>query len=486
MRPLCFVLLGVLARAVLAESSAPNVVIVLADDLGWNDVGYHGSEIRTPTLDALASQGVVLNQYHSQPTCSPTRAALMTAKSPQRLGVYRQFAKYATQGLPVSEKTMADRLKAVGYQTWLVGKWHLGYAKWAYHPNARGFDTFYGHVTGGIGYWDHVHGGGLDWQRNGESLREEGYSTRLLAAEAVRLIEARDTTAPFFLYASFNAPHLPNEAPQETTDSYPAISDPFRRTHAAMVTEFDAAVQQIIDALERAGELDNTMIWFMSDNGGLNRHSMKDARFVSLSETLQEWFGAPLPIQMLEFVRTNALEGGADNTPLRHGKASVYEGGARVPSLVYFPKQLEAGTTDAFITVQDVLPTILSLVGAEVPDDLDGRDQLGVLSGRVAPEPTDFLIRGQFDDQALYQWPWKLISDSDGQELYHLGDDPLESNDLANAQPQRVDDMQRRLDEMPRGPSVHIPLYKVFLDPDFFGGDEDREPWAALTEREDD
>ena len=170
----------------ITATAQPNVLLILADDLGWNDVGFHGSEIRTPTLDALAAAGVSLEQYHSQPTCTSTRAALMTGKSPQRLGIYRQFAKYATEGLPAEEKTLADYLKAQGYQTWLVGKWHLGYARQEFHPNSRGFDHFYGHVTGGVGYWDHVHGGGYDWQRNGKTAREEGYTTHLLADEAIK------------------------------------------------------------------------------------------------------------------------------------------------------------------------------------------------------------------------------------------------------------------------------------------------------------
>ena len=174
-----------LSTGLSAEPSGlPNVVVILADDLGWNDVGYHGSEIRTPHLDALAAGGVTLGQFHSQPTCTPTRAALMTGKSPQRLGIYRQFAKNAVNGLPETELTLADHFSNAGYQTWLVGKWHLGLARWEFHPNARGFDHFYGHITGGIGYWDHVHGGGLDWQRNGQTVRESGYSTHLLAEEA--------------------------------------------------------------------------------------------------------------------------------------------------------------------------------------------------------------------------------------------------------------------------------------------------------------
>ena len=484
---LLFIWLLLYAPATLAEivggnsQPSPNIVVILADDLGWNDVGYHGSEIRTPNLDELAANGVVLSQYRAQPTCSPTRAALMTGKSPQSMGVYRQFAKNATQGLPAEERTIANYLSEAGYQTWLVGKWHLGYLEEKYQPNSRGFDHFYGHVTGGIGYWDHVHGGGLDWQRNGVTVREEGYSTHLLSAEAVSLIENRDESKPFFLYASFNAPHLPNEAPPESVEAYGNIGNPFRQQHAAMVTELDAGIGEIVDALYRSDQLDNTLIWFMSDNGGLNEQSMPDSPLLGMARWLDEWVGAPVPVQFLEFIRTNALEGGSDNGPFRHGKASVYEGGVRVPSLLHWPNRLKASTSHAFVTVEDVMPTVLTALGITYSESLNGKDRLPVIVGERSVDPSDYVIRGQFDDQAYYQWPWKLISTADGNQLYHMENDPIEARDLASEYPSRVSAMNKLLENWPRGESVHIPVYKVFLDPDFFGGQEDRVPWADLA-----
>ncbi len=479
--------LGVLLACMLGSASAmaaaPNIVLVLADDLGWNDVGYHGSEIRTPTLDNLAADGVVLTQFHSQPTCTPTRAALMTGKSPQRMGIYRQFAKISTAGLPVDEQTIADYLKHAGYQTWLVGKWHLGHARQAFHPNARGFDHFYGHVTGGIGYWDHVHGGGLDWQRNGTTLREAGYSTHLLADEAVALIEARDRNRPFFLYASFNAPHLPNEAPAETADTYAKVEDPRRRLHAAMVTELDTAIGSIVAAIQQAGELDNTLIWFMSDNGGLNR----DAGFggyLTLAETLDGWFDGPVPITILEFIRTNALDGGSDNAPLRFGKGSVYEGGTRVPSFVYWPAALASHRNGSMITVQDVLPTLLAATAKEAPDGLDGRNQWPTLTGKAVTPPADYVTIGQTGAQAYYQWPWKLIEGDAAPELYNLEQDPTETRNLAPGHPERVATLMTLLADIPRAENLHVPLYRVFWDPDFFGGEEDRPPWADIINAE--
>lgn len=468
------------ALAAAPAANPPNVLLILADDLGWNDVGYHGSEIDTPNLDALAAGGVVLQQFHSQPTCTPTRAALMTGKSPQRLGIYRQFAKYAVAGLPAEELTLANYLSKAGYQTWLVGKWHLGYAKQIYHPNARGFDHFYGHVTGGIGYWDHVHGGGLDWQRNGETVREEGYSTHLLSQEALKLIQQRDHTRPFFLYASFNAPHLPNEAPKETVDAYTHIKNPNRRVHAAMVTELDTAVGELVSQLKQEGIFDNTLIWFMSDNGGLNRDAGLGG-FLTLAETLDDWFDPPVPITFLEFIRTNALDGGSDNSPLRFGKGSVYEGGARVPSLLHWPGVLEPHQVAAMITVQDVLPTTLAATGLPTPENLDGSSHWPTLTQREISPSGDYVTMGQNGAQAYYQWPWKLIAQDDTFELYNLETDPLEAQDLAQQHPERVTALQQHLDAVTRAETLHIPLYKVFWDPDFFGGEEDRPPWADIT-----
>ena len=180
-----------LAATAFAEEEGakrPNIVVILADDLGWNDVGYHGSEIRTPNLDRLASEGVELDRFYVQPSCSPTRSSLMTGKSSRRLGIHRPLGKNEGDGLGLDERILPQYLGALGYQPVMVGKWHLGHYVPDYFPQSRGFEHFYGYLTGGIGYWDHNHGGGHDWQRNGETLREEGYSTHLLADEAVRLL----------------------------------------------------------------------------------------------------------------------------------------------------------------------------------------------------------------------------------------------------------------------------------------------------------
>jgi arylsulfatase A-like enzyme len=432
-------------------------------------------------LDALAAESVVLDRFYAQPSCSPTRAALMTGKTPMRLGVLSPLSKNNPAGLPLGERVLPEHFRDAGYQTFMTGKWHLGHRDRAYLPNSRGFDHFYGHVTGGIGYWDHVHGGGLDWQRNGKTLREEGYSTRLIADEAVRLIRGRDPARPMLLYAAFNAPHLPNEAPPETVARYSRIENPHRRIHAAMVSEFDAAIGRLLDTLEAEGMLDDTLIWFMSDNGGLNPAAMSPG-LRKLAERLQGWFGQPLPFTLLEFIRVNALEGGADNGPYRKGKQSVYEGGVRVPSLIHWRGHLAPRRSSKMVTAQDVLPTLLGVAGLEdQAADFDGADQWPSIREDAAAPTPDYVTQGR-DGIAFYRFPWKLVSLGSGEvELYQIDVDSTEQVDRASEEPSVVEALVDALDAFPRGERVNLPLWKVLWDPDFFGGEEDREPWADVV-----
>ena len=472
-----------------ASTRPPHIVLIVADDLGWNDVGYHGSEIATPHIDRIAERGIELDRFYVQPSCSPTRAALMTGKSPARLGILRPIGKLDPGGLPIEERLLPEFLREAGYQTFMTGKWHLGHSEQRYFPHRRGFDQFYGHVTGGIGYWDHNHGGGHDWQRNGVTVRESGYSTQLITDEAISLLEARDPSRPTFLYVAYNAPHLPNEAPQESIDRYTAIENERRRVHAAMVSELDSGVGRLLDALDSLGMRNDTLIWFMSDNGGLSRASQAPGvvRFLS---RLVDFFGEPLPVGALEFMRTNVLDGASDNRPLRGGKMSVLEGGTRVPAAISWPGHLESRRSDLFVTAQDVLPTLLDAAGlrASTPQDLDGISRFEALAaGDDSAEHPEYLATG-FDGSALYSGPWKLVLpasplpfSSQPPELYRTLDDPLEQDDLAAAHPEVVGPMIETIDGWPRGPSVHGSLWGALRDPDRFGGEEDREPWAEAA-----
>jgi arylsulfatase A-like enzyme len=207
-----------------SAADKPHIVIIVADDLGNADLGYRGSTIKTPHIDALAKGGVRLESSYGLPVCTPARAALMTGRYPMRHGlqtlVIFPSRKY---GLPTDEKTLPQALKDVGYRTYMVGKWHLGHADTKYWPNSRGFDHFYGNVVGEVDYFTKDHGGVIDWQRNATFLKEEGYYTKQIGDEAVKLIEQHDTSKPMFLYFASLAPHAPYQAPREDVDAYADI-----------------------------------------------------------------------------------------------------------------------------------------------------------------------------------------------------------------------------------------------------------------------
>jgi arylsulfatase A-like enzyme len=465
------------------RSEPPHILLILADDLGWNDVGYHGSEIKTPHIDRIVRAGIELDRFYVQPTCSPTRAALMTGKSPMRLGINRPISKNQERGLPLEETILPQYLARAGYQPLMAGKWHLGHHTPDQFPQARGFEHFYGHVTGGIGYWDHNHGGGHDWQRNGKTLREPGYSTRLIADEVIRVLAERDRSRPTFFYVAFNAPHLPNEAPDEIVSDYATIKDEKRRVHAAMVSALDLEIGRVLAAFESEGMLENTIVLFSSDNGGLVRNASPSG-IQKVADLAAGLFGRPVPIPALEFIVTNVNDGASDNAPLKRGKGSVAEGGSRVPAALWWPGRLEAGVHDGFMTISDVLPTLLDAIGEDdaIPDDLDGRSQWAALRGdSKGSEVSDYVISG-FVGMALYRAPWKLV-DPDSPRLYHIYRDPREEKDLASDHPKIVDSLVAAANAWPRGPSSEVSMLGILLDPDSFGGPEDREPWADVAQK---
>jgi len=252
-----------------AEPAKPNIVHIVADDLGRKDVGFHGSDIKTPSLDQLAAGGARLEQFYAQPMCTPTRAALMTGRYPFRYGLQTAVILSAhTYGLPTDEWLLPQALKAAGYETAIIGKWHLGHADRKYWPRQRGFDYQYGPLIGEIDYFTHKQHGVLDWFRNNRPLKEQGYSTTLIGNDAVRLVERHDAGKPLYLYLTFNAPHTPYQAPREYLDRYKDIADPSRRAYAAMITAMDEQIGRVLAALERKHMRDNTLVIFQSDNGG--------------------------------------------------------------------------------------------------------------------------------------------------------------------------------------------------------------------------
>ena len=209
---------------------------------------------RMALFDQLATEGVKFDRFYVHPVCSPTRAALMTGRSPWNTGVLIPFSAWYETGLPLDEKLLPEYFREADYQTFAVGKWHLGPNKKPYYPNNRGFDHFYGHLGGFINHYLHTVWGGVDWQRNGKTVMEEGYAARLITQEATRLIRERDRDRPMLLYVAYSTPHSPLQAPQETIESYASIEDEHRRTYAAMVTEMDNGIGEICAALTQQAD----------------------------------------------------------------------------------------------------------------------------------------------------------------------------------------------------------------------------------------
>ena len=416
---------------VCASDEKPNIVYIVADDLGWKDVGFHGSDIRTPNLDKLATNGVRLEQFYAQPMCTPTRAALMTGRYPIRYGLQTAvIPSSATYGLATDEWLLPQALKEAGYYTAIVGKWHLGHADPKYWPRQRGFDYQYGPLIGEIDYFTHEAHGVVDWYRNNKLVKEEGYSTTLLGNEAVKLIEQHDASTPFYLYLTFNAPHTPYQATQEYLDQYKTISDPSRRAYAASITAMDDQIGRVVAALEKKGMRDNTLIVFQSDNGGTRNKMFAGEEDVSK---------VVIP---------------CDNGPYRDGKGSLYEGGTRVVALANWPRHIKpGGISNEMIHVVDMYPTLGTLAAAPFTRSkpLDGLDVWATISeGKPSPR-TEVIYNVEPFRAGIRQGDWKLIWRTPlpaAIELYNIAQDPSEKNNVAAQNPDKVAALEKRANEL--------------------------------------
>ncbi len=430
---LVFVVVAVCARPSMAEQSAsrPHIVYITADDLGWKDVGFHGSDIKTPNLDRLAANGARLEQFYAQPMCTPTRAALMTGRYPFRYGLQTVvIASAHTYGLPTDEWLLPQALKEAGYETAIVGKWHLGHADPKYWPRQRGFDYQYGPLIGEIDYFTHEQHGVVDWYRDNKVVKEEGYSTILLGNEAVKLINEHDPVKPLYLYLAFNAPHTPYQAPQKYLDRYKDIADPSRRAYAGSITAMDDQIGRVLEALDNKKMRDNTIIVFQSDNGGT-----RNAMFAGEGN-------------MSKIVIP------CDNGPYREGKGSLYEGGTRVVALVNWPGHIRAGATiDQMIHVVDMYPTLAGLAGAPLGKNkpLDGLNVWPTLSEGKSSPRTEVIYNIEPFRAGIREGDWKLIWRTllpSAVELYNLAQDPSEKNNLAGQNPEKVEELQKRANEL--------------------------------------
>lgn len=460
---------GLVVPPVLADQ-LPNVVVILADDLGNADLGYRGSDIKTPNIDKLAREGVRLESFYGQPVCTPARAALMTGRYPMRHGLQTLviFPSH-TYGLPLDEKTLPQALREVGYETAMVGKWHLGHADQKFWPQHRGFDHFYGNLVGEVDYFTKDRGGVTDWQRNGQFLRETGYFTQLIGDEAVKLIRERDGAKPFFLYVASLAPHAPYQAPQDYIDRYESIRDEKRRSYAAMITALDDQVGRIVNELEKKHLRDNTLIIFSSDNGGAT--SALFATGARSEEERAESGGVAL-----------GTTPPASNGQLRGGKGSLHEGGVRVPTIFNWPGRLKPSIIDEPLHMVDVMPTLLGLAGAKgsANHPFDGKDIRTTLMNGAGSPHEDILINVEAIRGAIRKGDWKLvkIATLPGKtELFDLSKDPGEEHNIAAEHPEIVRELELRLIAYAKQqkPAEWIKAQPIFLgaqgktvfDPDF-------------------
>ncbi len=427
------VMLTVLAPS-LATAQAPqkpHILYIVADDLGRADLGFQGAEFKTPTLDQLANEGAVLDQFYVQPMCTPTRAALMTGRYPLRYGLQSfVILPEQTYGIPLEEKLLPQLLKDAGYTTSIIGKWHLGHAERLFWPRQRGFDYQYGALIGEVDYYDHTVHGTRDWYRDNQVRNETGYATTLFGRDAVRYIEAHDPQKPMFMYLAFNAPHTPLQAPQEYLDRFKFIPDENRRTYAAMIAAMDDQIGNVLAALKRKGMRENTLIMFHSDNGGV-----RSAAFAGQIATK----GEPP----------------ASNKPFRDGKGSLYEGGTRVVAFANWPGRIPARKESGMMHVVDMLPTLASLAGASTArtQPLDGMNVWKTIAEGEPSPRKEIVYNVEMFRGAVRQGDWKLVMRPTlpaKLELFNLAQDPGETTDVSADNPQMVATLRNRIDTLAR------------------------------------
>ncbi len=421
------------ANPLVAADKPPNIVLIVADDLGYRDLGCFGStEIKTPHLDQLAREGVRGTSFYvTWPACTPSRGSLLTGRYPQRNGLYDMIRndlvnyghrfteeEYAvspemTLGLDLREITVAQILKPAGYATGVVGKWDSGRAR-RYLPLQRGFDSFYGFANTGIDYWTHERYGIPSMYRGNNRIKEEGYATHLFQREATEFLD-RNKDRPFFLYLPFNAPHGASnlekdsyQVPPEYLKYYADEDSQANRTkYRAMVTCLDEAVGAVLDRLRTLGLAQNTLVVFLSDNGGTKIGS---------------------------------------NGSLRGFKSQMFDGGVRVPLVARWPEHIPAGsTTDEFLTSLEILPTLSRAAGAQGPQPvtLDGFDMLPVLQGKQ-PSPRQEMFWQRRSDRAARVGQYKWVDSANGSGLFDLASDIGEQKDLSADRPELLRQLQDR------------------------------------------
>lgn len=409
------------------QNEKPNIVIILADDLGWGDVGFHGSKIQTPNLDQLSEYGIQMNRFYTAPVSSPTRAGLMTGRYPNRFGIRETvIPPWRDFGLDPEEEILPEMLAKAGYPNRvIIGKWHLGHSRKIYYPLSNGFTHFYGHLNGAIDYFTHEREGELDWHNDWESSYDQGYATDLITKEAVQCIhQYTKEKEPFFLYVAYNAPHTPLQAKAEDialyTDDIESLTPKEKKvaTFSAMVTCMDRGIGQIYEALKQNGIEKNTLFIFFSDNGA-------------------------------------EPNGGGTNFPLRGTKFDEWDGGVRVPAIISYPNKFKGSRQiDQVTGFVDMMPTIRALLNIkeETKRPFDGIDISPVLLRQAERLERDFYL----GCGAVVNNDFKFILPGKNQRieidepfLSYYPNDPYEKENVAGQYPEeaaRLRDIAERYD----------------------------------------
>ncbi|MDN3686231.1 sulfatase-like hydrolase/transferase [Cyclobacterium jeungdonense] len=405
-----------------AGSTPPNVVLIMADDMGYNDLGCYGNAtIKTPNIDRLAALGMRLTDYHTNGVvCSPTRAALLTGLYPQEAGVEGVVTakSHRASGMSPSKFTLAEYLKESGHTTALFGKWHLGYQP-EFGPNVQGFDQFKGFVSGNVDYFSHIDQEGFeDWWNNNQIQNEAGYLTDLISKNAIEFLEKKEDDKPFFLYLAHGAPHYPYQGPNDTADRTVGGSFPIqgsredkKKAYKEMIESLDKNVGKVIDYLDKNKLTDNTLVIFCSDNGGTRNVG--------------------------------------SNAPLSGHKGQVYEGGHRVPAIFYWKDKIQPGVSEELVLSMDLFPTIASLLDLEVPKDLSGKD-LSVIFDQTKADKNieERTVFWRFKNQgAARKGNWKLLKIDGEAKLYNLSTDIKETADVKEEFPDVFQELNRAYEE---------------------------------------
>jgi arylsulfatase A-like enzyme len=425
--------LSAAAPADPAAVQRPNMLVIVADDLGWGHVGWQNPKVQTPHLDRLANEGVKLDRHYVAPVCSPTRVAFMTGRYWSRFGVNGPLPsepESKARAMPPGTETIASSLQAAGYRTALIGKWHLG-ASIEDGPERFGFEYFYGLRVGGMTPLTHKWlgvGESVLW-RNADTIQENGHATDLFAREAAQWIDGTDD-GPFFLYLAFTSPHVPLQEPDRWMGLYKEVApDLSHQLYWASISHLDDAVGQVMAAVERRGQRDNTLVVFFGDNGAPGQRNLMQVKADHAA-----YLDVTLP-------------GG--NLPFRGKKGDLYEGGIRTPAFASWPARLRPGTCTLPLHVTDWMPTLRGIADHRLDGDFrwDGQDILPILTGSDPQAGSRTIYaKGTQRDQSLIQDDWKLIVRPNKFELFHLTDAPGETADLAAEKPNIVQRLKTLLD----------------------------------------